>query len=384
MKKGYGSSEPIDEENDYEMDESDLVSHHYVHNSTWRTKLTLFIVVTVVVIFLVAGSTNKLSMTFLSFFDESSARGVTIIASSTKTSNVDVAVADDEPRSTTVGGDNFTSSTFTVVDEATTVEKNSFRFTLVRSGYDPISYFSTSASEFLNYKVLQGYSAVLEPYANMNLYLLDGTDLNARYDYTVCKLNSEVEECYEGAATYDGGAADVSVSVACTPYDEYSVSVSEIDLDTGSEVATGYINALCLYVRRDIEFLSETDLSNTMDAMYKLWDLTDDEGQELYGSDFHRYRTILHHTKNSDDDTSCFSVLSISSRHISSMLRCRTAITSMRVWASCHNTSNFRTGLKSLCSRSIQAYLCHIGEKLCVYIFSCFQLMTLMLLFLHH
>ena len=39
-----------------------------------------------------------------------------------------------------------------------------------------------------------------------------------------------------------------------------------------------------MYVRRKITTLSDDDLENTLDAMSTLWSTTDEDGQELYGS----------------------------------------------------------------------------------------------------
>jgi hypothetical protein len=45
--------------------------------------------------------------------------------------------------------------------------------------------------------------------------------------------------------------------------------------------------AMCLYVRRNIEDLIDDDLSLTMDAMSTMWELGEEEGQEIYGEKFH-------------------------------------------------------------------------------------------------
>jgi hypothetical protein len=89
----------------------------------------------------------------------------------------------------------------------------------------------------------------------------------------------------------DGDEAEVvttSVLLECTPYESFIVTVYEIDETTSDVLATKVFNALCLYVRRDIEDLTDDDLKETLDTMHALWEYDEDEGQELFGTSFHR------------------------------------------------------------------------------------------------
>jgi hypothetical protein len=45
--------------------------------------------------------------------------------------------------------------------------------------------------------------------------------------------------------------------------------------------------ALCMYVRREMSTLTESDLDATMDAMYTMWSVESEKGQALYGDDYH-------------------------------------------------------------------------------------------------
>lgn len=70
---------------------------------------------------------------------------------------------------------------------STDTTTQSFKFTLARSGYEGLKYF-TAKSLILNYKVLKEYDAIIEPYADNYLVIIDDRGLSADYyKYTVCK-----------------------------------------------------------------------------------------------------------------------------------------------------------------------------------------------------
>lgn len=70
---------------------------------------------------------------------------------------------------------------------STETSTQSFKFTLARSGYEGLQYF-TSKSVIMNYKFLNEYNAIIEPYADNYLVIIDDRGLSADYyKYTVCK-----------------------------------------------------------------------------------------------------------------------------------------------------------------------------------------------------
>jgi hypothetical protein len=150
-----------------------------------------------------------------------------------------------------------------------------------------LPFFDQDASEILTYKFLDGYDALIEPYASMDLSLLDEEDEeeSSSYRYSVCAVDDETK-CYKGEYSATSGGKTTPITVKCDPFDVYTMTVSQFDKD-GNTVRTGSGDAICMYVRREIQSLSGDDLDATMDAMYTLWSVEEDEGQKLYGSNYH-------------------------------------------------------------------------------------------------
>ena len=156
--------------------------------------------------------------------------------------------------------------------------------------------------KMLTYKFLEDYTAVIEPYANNLLYIFNlDSSADYTYEYSACSYDSTKqkvsdEDCKSGEMTSSSDST-TSVTFECNPYDEYYITVSEYldGSDDASRTAVGL--AMCMYVRREIRSLTKFDLSATMDAMYALWSTTEEEGQSLYGSDFHNstYFVEAHH-----------------------------------------------------------------------------------------
>lgn len=162
---------------------------------------------------------------------------------------------------------------------------SSLSWTLYRSGYSPLPYL-TDSSTFLKYSILEGNVAVIEPYTDMFLYV-DGYDESAstQYELSVCNPSKLSAVCLKGSLKSKGSNP---VMLECEPYDVYELTVTEYDSDT--DEATGVSStgtATCLYVRREIRALTPEHLGATMDAMATLWHTTEEQGQALYGSNFH-------------------------------------------------------------------------------------------------
>jgi len=183
-----------------------------------------------------------------------------------------------------------------------------FNVTTFRDGYPTLSYFTSNRSEILHYKFLDAYSGVVEPYADMWVYPLDGADEEPQdgfnYKYTICAegdgatitVNVDVatgETQEVQCVTAD--SLDASFNFDCTPLeDTFSITVEKEDATTGEatgDVAQGKL--MCVYVRREFRALTEADLEKTMDSMWKMWEVSEEEGQELYGDDFHNYAYLL-------------------------------------------------------------------------------------------
>lgn len=182
-------------------------------------------------------------------------------------------------------------------------ESDSIRFTTYRDGYDILSLFDKNASDIYKYKFLYPYTGVIEPYADMYIKIIDdGAENSGKYyhKFTICadydatiSVNSDSviteSQCVEG---YD---SDTIINFACTPlYSNYTVTIEQYDAETdepnGETVDGGF---MCMYVRREFRSLTADDLEKTMDAMYAMWDISEEEGQELYGDSYHNYAYLL-------------------------------------------------------------------------------------------
>jgi len=182
--------------------------------------------------------------------------------------------------------DKVTSTTSVVLTESEEDEDTSsddvLSFSLKRQNYDLYPYFGASPDAYTKYAFMADYSAIIEPSQPMELVAWGGgasdSSSSNTFRFTVCKSKDE-SECYEGSS-------EESVTIACTPYEKFSVLVEEVDEDDNVvDLVEG--NAMCMYVRREIRSLTDDDLSATMDAMYTLWDVSDEDGQARFGDDYH-------------------------------------------------------------------------------------------------
>lgn len=171
-------------------------------------------------------------------------------------------------------------------------------WTLSRNGYDPLPYFNMDESDpssILTYAFLDKYQAVVEPYAEMNLYV-EGYSSSATtyYEFEICKSDDT-----DGSTCKSGKLANpesTSVTMACTPFEEMSIKVIKYN-DKGDKQGTTDGTAICMYVRRELRSLTSDDLDAAMDAMYALYSTDNDEGKKLYGDNFHNstYFVEAHH-----------------------------------------------------------------------------------------
>ena len=185
------------------------------------------------------------------------------------------------------GGDKFThmESEDTILqaeEEDEEISEGDFGFSLQRQNYELYPYFGSSPDQYTKYAFLQAHDAIIEPSQSTVLSLWGDVSSTSTFTFTLCSTEDS-EDCYEG--TY-GDDEEGAVKVACSPFDTFTLSVSEKDSD-GKIVSESTGSAICMYVRREIRSLTSEDLDATMDAMYALWDTDEEEGQELYGENFH-------------------------------------------------------------------------------------------------
>ena len=173
------------------------------------------------------------------------------------------------------------------IDKIALVDDKAIAFTLNRVDYEPLNMFTEEKSTIVKYTHLKSYSAVIEPYSDMELYLDDDSLIGEGfiYEFTICDYSKKTgvgAKCYAGRYSSDDSQ---SINIACDPFDKYQIVVIESYANIQTRNVTGY--ALCQYVRREIRTLSDIDLSDTMDAMFAIWDIDEEDGQEAYGENFH-------------------------------------------------------------------------------------------------
>jgi hypothetical protein len=179
---------------------------------------------------------------------------------------------------------------------------DTINFTLARVGYAALTYFNDEKTPVKNYKFLDGFMAIIEPHVDMELEVYDDGDSSSNtFYYTICPTSTDdagVDEdsCQTGVKADSDASAVVTVNFPCEPFDTFDISVEEYNTKDAlirSTTASG----ICMYVRREIRDLAGTDLDAFLDAAYTLWSVSEEEGQELYGENFHSnsYIVKLHH-----------------------------------------------------------------------------------------
>lgn len=176
---------------------------------------------------------------------------------------------------------------------SSSIEISSFAFTLRRIGYDPLDTFiNPDAEDALKYTFLTSHVAVIEPNADMNLYISPDEDNDAlHYHYHICSA-SKPDECSKGAYS-SKSTDDVVVNIGCTPKDTYNIVVHKYISSSNELIGEASGSAICSYVRREIRALIDADLEKTMDAMFALYQHSDEEGKKLYGSNYRSMNYLL-------------------------------------------------------------------------------------------
>lgn len=161
---------------------------------------------------------------------------------------------------------------------------NNLEIAFKRDGYSKVELHG----DLLYYEFLKDYEAVIEPYAVMVPVITDLTSDERFYAFKICMETSKdsgiFTDCVTGNMTLDYIPA---FAFECDPFDKLFVKLDEYQTSNDALLRSAEGYAICMYVRREVRDLTEADLSATMDAMYEMWLHTEEEGQELYGDNFH-------------------------------------------------------------------------------------------------
>jgi len=192
--------------------------------------------------------------------------------------------------STSIVGNISSTSTEEEENIATSKSSSDMVFTLKRTGYDPLSQFTvtTGWKASLRYKHLKSYVGIVEPHVPMSLYVEDSKESKGYvYSYKICKYTSSTgvkSDCSASGELSEN--KEIDITTACSPYEEYYLYVEEYNSKKKLK-RSGEGIILCQYVRREIRSLTSDDLNKAMDSMYTLWSVSEEDGQKLYGENYH-------------------------------------------------------------------------------------------------
>jgi hypothetical protein len=82
--------------------------------------------------------------------------------------------------------------------------------------------------------------------------------------------------CASGALSTTDATLSQPIKMACSPYDEMDITISSYENSKLISTSTG--TAVCMYVRREIRSLTESDREAMLDAMHTLWVVSENEG----------------------------------------------------------------------------------------------------------
>jgi hypothetical protein len=126
------------------------------------------------------------------------------------------------------------------------------------------------------------------------------------YEFTECSVKDSTD-CQSGSITNNidtNSQATKNILLSCTPYNTYTLTVTQKSIESGNIIGQTSGKALCLYVRREVRTLSSGDLSKFLDASFVLDELSEEEGTKKYGGNFHpiSYLTRFHHFNAAQQD----------------------------------------------------------------------------------
>ena len=181
-------------------------------------------------------------------------------------------------------------------------------FDFYRYGYDELPYFDATykSTSLLNYNFLTPYSGVIEPYADMAGSLSDSDNCMSVAISVEVVLTDSVGTNYTLSALNSiNSFTSETFSFECNPYDTYTVTSTGYDSTGSGVVASAQFSVVCMYVRRELRELTTDDLNAALDAMYMMWDTSEEEGAELYGSNYHHvdYFASMHNFNAAQQDS---------------------------------------------------------------------------------
>eukprot|EP01038_Epipyxis_sp_PR26KG_P004349 gene4349-6153_t len=175
-------------------------------------------------------------------------------------------------------------------------KSKTINLTFARNGYEPLAYFNNHYNGLYQYKFLEDYIGIIEPSSEMEVVLYDEVKTSSSFHYEACtksKKNGKAlhskSECYSGKTAYKSKEVRISdhMKVTCSPHDVLHVTIKEINEKTNETVNEMTGEAICMAVRREIRSLTTSDMAAFIAAAHVLWEVNDEEGQKLYGDDFH-------------------------------------------------------------------------------------------------
>ena len=188
----------------------------------------------------------------------------------------------------------------TVISAYGAAISSSKKWSMQRTGYDPLPYFPTdgTSTDSRNYAFLDSYDGIIEPGVKNELFIHGFSTASSKYYYSYEVCNGET--CSTGLLYPDTGkkaSLSVGVTLSCTPHDELSVVITKLTQNGNSIKGVTSGTLKCIYVRREMHSLTSEDLSAAMDAMYTMYSISEEDGQTLYGQSFHNstYYTKAHH-----------------------------------------------------------------------------------------
>jgi hypothetical protein len=199
-------------------------------------------------------------------------------------------------RSTITGKGQFLEGT-----ESVGTGLSSIDFSFYRDGYDTLDIHH----EYLAYKFLADYDAVIEPFASTYM-TVNGADTSKYYEFEVCVSDSgNTGICEKGSYNPKDTSNSRPIGMKCKAYDELTVNILQYDSTTNEQMGGTTGSALCMYVRREIRALTEIDRNRTLDALATMWKVSEAEGQQMYGENYHdaKYLLDFHHFNSAWQDS---------------------------------------------------------------------------------
>eukprot|EP01038_Epipyxis_sp_PR26KG_P004342 gene4342-6145_t len=167
-------------------------------------------------------------------------------------------------------------------------------YSLNRVGYPLLQYFNQNERGSLKYLFLVPHAGIIEPYASMELTLFGDSVVSSRnYEYTICD-SKETKTCISGSTKYSSTSeySASSFKFSCSPHEKFSLAVKEFD-ENGQLLTEDDSTAVCMTVRREIRDLSNEDLKSFIIASHEMYELSDQEGQRLYGPEYRSNSYLL-------------------------------------------------------------------------------------------